>query len=486
MADFGDDERKPKALPQRPVSKMAGKYVKALFDFEGSGPSDLPFKTDDVMLIVAEAVDSKWYQAELVSKKASGMVPCNYVALIEESPSGQKGAVAPHASQIMIMPWFHGKITRETADQLLSNSAEGSYLIRESTNYPGDYTLCVRAGGRLVDHYRIQYVKGEMTVDQEQFFKSFDALIEYYKVENDDHGLSTLLKTPLVKQGGKEFKVDAKKFKEGGWEIQPKDLIFGAALGSGQFGDVFEGRHKGVKVAIKQLKSVTDEATQEFLAEADVMSKLKHRNLVQLIGVCTESSPVMIVSEFMSKGCMLDFLRSRGRTVITAAVQLKFTKDICSAMHYLEEKGTIHRDLAARNILISDEEKDPKTPIAKVADFGLAKDSRLGQVDVGKLPIKWTAPEALRNKVSTSKSDVWSYGVVLWEIYSYGRAPYPKMSQVEVVDKVTKENYRMEMPESCPKDLYEKIMLKCWEIDAGKRPTFKALLAKMDKFVVKE
>lgn len=146
----------------------------------------------------------------------------------------------------------------------------------------------------------------------------------------------------------------------------------------------------------------------------------------------------------VGQGNLLDFLRSRGRGGISPAVQLGWTKDINNAMTYLEEHNFVHRDLAARNVLLGDHLE------AKVADFGLAKDSRLGQVDLGKLPIKWTAPEALKHKVSTSKSDVWSYGVVMWEIYSYGRAPYPRMNQKEVVEKVI-EGYRMEKPESCPK-----------------------------------
>ena len=121
--------------------------------------------------------------------------------------------------------------------------------------------------------------------------------------------------------------------------------------------------------------------------------------------------------------------------------------------------------------------------VAKVADFGLAKDSRFGKVDMGKLPIKWTAPEALRQKISTSKSDVWSYGIVMWEIYSYGRAPYPRMSQKEVVDQVA-TGYRMDKPDSCPSDLHTKVMAWCWEIDAKNRPSFKQLSDKLKKFTV--
>jgi c-src tyrosine kinase len=344
-------------------------------------------------------------------------------------------------------------------------------MIRESTNYPGDYTLCVCADAN-VDHYRIQTMDGKLTIDEEEFFVDLDDMIKHY--EKDADGLCYKLVKPLLKQGGKEF-IDRKKF--GVWEINSKDLIKENLIGSGQFGEVFEGTYRDTKVAIKTLKDSSPAAVEEFLAEADVMTKMTHKNLVRLIGVAVASNPIMIVSEFMAKGCLLDFLRSRGRAVITGAVQLGFTKDICAAMLFLEQKNFVHRDLAARNILLSHDN------VAKVADFGLAKDSRLGQVDLGKLPIKWTAPEALRQKVSTSKSDVWSYGVVMWEIYSFGRAPYPRMSQKEVVDKVVK-GFRMEKPESCPKDLYTKVTLWCWELDAKNRPSFKALNDKLKKFSV--
>jgi len=349
-------------------------------------------------------------------------------------------------------------------------------MIRESTNFPGDYTLCVCFQG-AVDHYRIQTINGRLTIDEEEFFGNLEQMIEHYKKDSD--GLCTNLKDPLVKKGGGEFKVDAKKFKAGGWEIPAKDVVRSTRLGSGQFGDVFEGTFGKKKVAIKTLKPVDgrESDTEEFLAEAHLMTQLEHKNLVKLLGVVTTSNPVMMICEYMSKGNLLDFLRSRGRGSITPKIQLGFTKDINAAMCYLEEKNFVHRDLAARNVLLGDDLS------AKVADFGLAKDSRMGQIDLGKLPIKWTAPEALKQKVSTSKSDVWSYGVVMWEIYSYGRAPYPRMNQKEVVEKVV-AGYRMERPESCPKDLYQKVMLWCWEIDAKNRPSFKQLADKLKKFSV--
>lgn len=452
---------------------QVGSKCEALFDFSGASKEDLPFKKGDILTIKSTSVDPNWWVAADASGK-EGMIPANYVDLLVTGAGASKAATLPRgdkADSLLPMPWFHGKISRELAEELLQPRTDGLYLIRESTNYPGDYTLCVVCNN-AVDHYRIITTKGKISIDEEEFFDSLEDLIKHYKQDSD--GLSTKLVTPLNKQGGREF-IDKKTFSQ--WEISPRQLTKGAILGSGQFGDVYEGKFNGKQVAIKTLKNVDAEATQAFLAEADVMTRLKHPNLVQLIGVCT-SGPVMIVSEFMAKGCLLQYLTTRGRSKITSTDQLKFTKDICAAMTYLEANNFVHRDLAARNILLADDST------AKVADFGLAKDSRMGQVDLGKLPIKWTAPEALRQKVSTSKSDVWSYGVTLWEIYSYGRAPYPKMTQKEVVDKVP-QGYRMECPESCPKDLYEKIILWCWELDAFKRPSFKQIADKLEKFVVK-
>lgn len=446
----------------------------ALFDFDGASPEDLQFKKGEILTVKSMTEDPNWWLA-VNSKGDSGMIPANYVELLPEGASKvQRSATLPRdaSGQVLPMPWFHGKITRETAEELLNQHGkkDGLYMIRESTNFPGDYTLCV-CFEDTIDHYRIQTIDGKLTIDEEEFFEDLERLIQHYK--SDPDGLSTKLVDPLMKRAGAEF-IDRTRFNR--WEIDPKYLTKEQLIGSGQFGEVYEGTYKGIKVAIKTLKNKSDSVMQEFLSEANVMTQMKHQNLVLLIGVCTKN-PVMIVSEFMAKGCLLDFLRSRGRSVITGAVQLGFVKDICAAMTYLEEKNFVHRDLAARNILLSADQ------VAKVSDFGLAKDSRLGQVDLGKLPIKWTAPEALRQKVSTSKSDVWSFGVVMWEIYSFGRAPYPRMSQKEVVEQVVK-GYRMEKPETCPKDLYEKVIKWCWFLDAKDRPSFKQLSQKLKKFTV--
>lgn len=456
------------------MSIVRGKNQKceALFDFDGASDEDLPFKKGDVLTVMNTSADPNWWVAKSKGGK-EGMIPANYVELLPEGVGKlERSATLPRdaSGKVGPMPWFHGKIARGTAEDLLKPYVDGTYLIRESTNYPGDYTLCV-CFESAVENYRIQTIDGRITIDEEEFFKDLGKLIAHYKTDAD--GLCSKLKKAKNKEGGKEFK----KSSFGSWEVEGKALEKANLLGSGQFGEVYQGTLKGEPVAIKTLKDSSGAAIDEFLAEAHVMTEMKHPNIVQFIGVATKTDPIMIISEFMAKGCLLDYLRSRGRAVITGGEQLGFTKDICAAMLYLEGKDFVHRDLAARNILL-----DVDT-VAKVADFGLAKDSRFGKVDMGKLPIKWTAPEALRQKISTSKSDVWSYGIVMWEIYSYGRAPYPRMSQKEVVDQVA-TGYRMDKPDSCPSDLHTKVMAWCWEIDAKNRPSFKQLSDKLKKFTV--
>jgi len=200
------------------------------------------------------------------------------------------------------------------------------------------------------------------------------------------------------------------------------------------------------------------------------MTSLQHENLVRLLGLVIEDgkgsgakSKIFLVTEFMGKGSLLDYLRSRGRQCVTKKDQIGFAFDTCCGMAYLESKHVVHRDLAARNVLLSDEGQ------AKVADFGLAATDG-ATIESGKLPIKWTAPEALRQSQFSNKSDMWSFGILLWEIYSFGRVPYPRIPHVDVVKHVEK-GYQMEAPEGCPAQVYT-IMKDAWELDPEKRPTF--------------
>ncbi|KAI5726053.1 hypothetical protein M8J77_023263 [Diaphorina citri] len=292
--------------------------------------------------------------------------------------------------------------------------------------------------------------------------------------EQDADGLCTQLVKPLPKQGKQEFYVNTKDFIDNGWMIPVQDLELCETLGKGEFGDVLLGKLRGEKVAVKMLKD-SSSAAQKFLAEASLMTSLRHENLVELLGLVLNGKHILLVTEFMAKGSLVDYLRSRGRQHVTAKHQIHFALDTCSGMEYLESRKVVHRDLAARNVLISEQN------VAKVADFGLAREETYS-LDCGKLPIKWTAPEALRCWTFSNKSDMWSFGILLWEIYSFGRVPYPRIPLADVVKHVEK-GYQMEAPEGCPPEVYE-MMRQAWSLQPELRPTFRQLKAKLLTFML--
>nr|XP_036233376.1 uncharacterized protein DDB_G0283357 isoform X2 [Bactrocera oleae] len=397
----------------------------------------------------------------------------NVAAAALHSPTNALGGGNQHHLQpqrkcevkLNAMPWFHGSITRDEAEHLLQPREDGLFLVRESTNFPGDYTLCVCFQGK-VEHYRVKYLGNKLTIDDEEYFENLGQLVAHYEADAD--GLCTQLIKCLPKQGRQEFCINSKDFLDKGWVIPEADLQLRESIGKGEFGDVMLGILRSEKVAVKMLKD--EGAVQKFLAEASVMTTLEHENLVKFIGLVFTSKHIYLVTEYMSKGSLVDYLRSRGRQHITKKDQINFAYDTASGMEYLEAKKVVHRDLAARNVLISEE------CVAKVSDFGLAREECYN-LDVGKLPIKWTAPEALKNGRFSNKSDMWSFGILLWEIYSFGRVPYPRIPLNDVVKHV-EVGYKMEAPEGCPPEIYE-MMRQAWDLNPSKRPTFSELKVKL-------
>ncbi|KAF7275157.1 C-terminal Src kinase isoform X2 [Rhynchophorus ferrugineus] len=356
----------------------------------------------------------------------------------------------------MTTPWFHGKISREDAEGLLKPRNDGLFLIRESTNFPGDYTLCVCFQSK-VEHYRVKSHGNKLTIDDEEFFDNLDELIEHYK--NDADGLCTKLINALPKENDASQTLVKSSSKESDdlCVIPEQDLVVCEPIGKGEFCEVMLGKWKNQKVAVKVLKDSSE-------AEAILMKSLHHENLVNLLGIVRKKDHIYLVTEYMSKGSLVDYLRSRGRLHVSRKDQINFAYDTCSGMEYLEKMHVVHRDLAARNVLIAENGR------AKVSDFGLARNEKNAASESAKLPIKWTAPEALKHNKFSNKSDMWSFGILLWEIYSFGRVPYPRIPLADVVRHV-ENGYKMEAPEGCPSEIYQ-IMRQAWDFYPEKRPNF--------------
>uniref|UniRef100_A0A8K9X343 receptor protein-tyrosine kinase n=1 Tax=Oncorhynchus mykiss TaxID=8022 RepID=A0A8K9X343_ONCMY len=268
-------------------------------------------------------------------------------------------------------------------------------------------------------------------------------------------------------------------------EIDASCIKIEKVIGIGEFGEVCSGRLKmpgkrEICVAIKTLKAgYTDKQRRDFLSEASIMGQFDHPNIIHLEGVVTKCKPVMIITEYMENGSLDAFLRKNdGRFTVIQLVGI--LRGIASGMKYLSDMSYVHRDLAARNILVN------SNLVCKVSDFGM---SRVLEDDPepayttrgGKIPIRWTAPEAIAYRKFTSASDVWSYGIVMWEVMSYGERPYWDMSNQDVI-KAIDEGYRLPPPMDCPVALHQ-LMLDCWQRERGDRPKFGQIVNMLDKLI---
>ncbi|CAH2009120.1 unnamed protein product [Acanthoscelides obtectus] len=423
----------------------------ALYDFQAGGENQLSLKKGEQVRILSYNKSGEWCEAHSSSNQV-GWVPSNYVTPVN--------SLEKHS-------WYHGPIARNAAEYLLSSGINGSFLVRESESSPGQRSISLRYEGRVY-HYRInEDSEGKVFVTAESKFNTLAELVHHHSMLSD--GLITQLLYPAPKHNKPTVFPLSPEPDE--WEIDRTDIVMKHKLGGGQYGDVYEAVWKryNMTVAVKTLKEDTM-ALKDFLEEAAIMKEMKHPNLVQLMGVCTREPPFYIITEFMSKGNLLDYLRTGNKEQINAVVLMYIATQIASGMNYLESRCFIHRDLAARNCLVGENH------LVKVADFGLARlmrDDTYTAHAGAKFPIKWTAPEGLAYNKFSTKSDVWAFGILLWEIATYGMSPYPGVDLTDVYHMLEK-GYRMECPPGCPPKIYE-LMRQCWQWHAHERPTFKEI-----------
>ncbi|XP_031430929.1 tyrosine-protein kinase receptor Tie-1 isoform X2 [Clupea harengus] len=273
------------------------------------------------------------------------------------------------------------------------------------------------------------------------------------------------------------------------------DIKFEDVIGEGNFGQVIKAMIKNkdgnkMSAAIKMLKEFASENDhRDFAGELEVLCKLgQHTNIINLIGACENRGYLYIAIEYAPFGNLLDFLRKSRvletdpafakehgtASTLTSQQLLQFAVDVANGMHYLSDKQFIHRDLAARNVLVGE------NLVAKIADFGLSRGEEVYvKKTMGRLPVRWMAIESLNYSVYTTKSDVWSFGVLLWEIVSLGGTPYCGMTCAELYEKLP-QGFRMEKPKNCDDEVYE-LMRQCWRDRPYERPPFSQISVQLTR-----
>ncbi|XP_006610411.1 uncharacterized protein LOC102676997 [Apis dorsata] len=267
--------------------------------------------------------------------------------------------------------------------------------------------------------------------------------------------------------------------------IQDKDVTLSDQLGDGSFGIVRRGEWtspsgRKLPVAVKVLKADAQPSVIEnFVSEVQVMHTLDHQNLIRLYGVVL-SQPMMMVTELASLGALLDYLRKQCGQ-ISVLTLCDYALQVATGMAYLEAKRFLHRDLACRNVLLSSIDK------VKIGDFGLMRalpqqEDCYVMSEHKKVPFPWCAPESLKRRKFTHASDVWMFGVTLWEMLTFGEEPWVGLKGSEILRKIDKEGERLHEPEATPPEMYQ-LMLRCWACDPSERPTFASLRISLTSMV---
>uniref|UniRef100_A0ACB8E4J7 Uncharacterized protein n=2 Tax=Sphaerodactylus townsendi TaxID=933632 RepID=A0ACB8E4J7_9SAUR len=355
--------------------------------------------------------------------------------------------------------WYHGAAPRVEMQRLLQ--ADGDFLVRESQGKQ-ESVLSVLWDGQP-RHFIVQAMENQYRLEGEAF-PTIPLLV--------DHFLKS--KQPVTKKSGVLL---VKPIARDKWVLDHEEVLLGERIGQGHFGEVFSGRLlcDNRPVAVKTCReTLPPELKAKFLQEARILKQYDHPNIVRLIGVCTQKHPIYIVMELVQGGDFLSFLRNEGPQLKVREL-LQMMQNAALGMKYLASKGCIHRDLAARNCLVTENNT------LKISDFGMSRQEKDGIYSstggMKQIPVKWTAPEALSYGRYSSESDVWSFGILLWEAFSLGATPYPNMSNQQAREGVEK-GMRMSAPNQCPEEVYQ-LMRRCWEYYPQDRPTFSTLFQEL-------
>ncbi|XP_015752489.1 PREDICTED: tyrosine-protein kinase BTK-like [Acropora digitifera] len=435
--------------------KKATETVVAIYDFFGAEQGDLSLTKGENLTVIEKQSDHWWIAKN--SSGEQGFIPSNYVrrqGLESES-------------------WFQPEMSRQMSEDVLKEEGkEGCFLVRNSSR-EGMYTLSVFSEPVITrQHLQLQNCFLKVLLSH-QSRKGITDLCHHPVSDMIFEMVGLRLLPSLCIFFNLLLQIH---WLTDIWEIPRAEIVLGKELGTGQFGTVRQGTwRRSIAVAVKLMKEGAM-SEDDFIDEAKVMTQFHHPHLVQLFGVCSEK-PIYIITEFMSQGCLLHYLR-KNQPRLKSPQMTEMVRQVSLAMAYLESRNFIHRDLAARNCLIGDKN------IVKVADFGLARyviDDEYTASEGTKFPIKWASPEVILYTKFSSKSDIWAFGILTWEIYSGGKQPYPAINNTEVVQKVI-NGYRLEKPQRCPDDMY-RMVTKCWQTEPEHRPNFASVKKSVSDFM---
>ncbi|XP_013080981.1 tyrosine-protein kinase SRK2-like isoform X1 [Biomphalaria glabrata] len=409
--------------------------------------------------------------------------PCDSGQRYQASPPRSLYPPSPRELRHRAYDWYFGKVSRNASEEwlLAPDYPKGTFLVRLGEMSPDTYTLSVRdcdeLRGYLVKHYKI--ITKKMPDGKECYFISklrpffsLADLVKHYQESVD--GLCCKLASTCAKPRSLIWAME--RGKEDEFQTKRSTLHLIKKLGSGQFAEVWQAKWQGsIEVAVK-MQNINCVTTAAFLDEAQILKTLQHPNILELRGVCSEKEPCYLLMEYMPHGQLSKYLRETGASLPLSQL-IYIGAQIADAMAYMEKEKFVHRNLGARNILVGDNNR------IKVAGFGMTK--AMDDPDFNfrrglKMAIKWMAPEVLLYNKYSTKADVWSFGIVLMEIFTFGKEPYEDKASKEAFESV-RDGYRMPKPDNCPQEVYD-VMLSCWQNNAHSRPSFDFLNTFLNDF----
>ncbi|CAO4376031.1 unnamed protein product [Caenorhabditis nigoni] len=373
---------------------------------------------------------------------------------------------SPLQMEIKTCKFYHGIIPRVDAE--MSLRYVGDYLLRRAEPTEGV------AGQYLVISVKREggFVHVPLSQDREGPLKQF-----YFMPTVKDSSVLSVIDGHLARGLPICITWNAylrKPVNRSTWLIAHEDVILYKKIGSGAFGEVFLARMVDptseyvLDCAVKKLKmEATMDAKLRFMKEARMMRKCyKHKHVVMIFGIATLNSPLLILMELCPNGSLISHLR-KNKGKVTVLDKLRFSAEASSGLAHLEKMNCIHRDVAARNCLLSSKNE------IKISDFGLADNKGMAiDFSLDKLPIKWLAPETMQDKVYSLKSDIWAFGVMIWEIFADGDEPYPGLNNVQARAKIVVHDYRMKFPDETPVDVVQ-VIATCW----NKNPDHRSMMS---------